>query len=299
MKKYWDSLKKAFTGFMNDNAFKLSASLSYYTIFSIGPVLLIIISLAGVFFGREAVQGRIYGQIKGLIGPEAAAQVQEIIQNIQHRDGGTIGTIVGIGLLIIGSTGVFIEMQDSLNNIWSVKAKPKKGWKKFIFNRVTSFSLIISMGFILLVSLIVSAVLDSMNDRLQRYFPDMTIYLFYTINVILMLAVVALLFAVIFKVLPDAHISWKDALTGAVFTSLLFLLGKFAISFYLGQADLGVTYGAAASIVILLTWVYYTSLILFFGAEFTKMHAINHGDGITPSETAVFIVKRESKEIPT
>src|SRR6478735_10342399 len=212
MKKYWDSLKKAFTGFMNDNAFKLSASLSYYTIFSIGPVLLIIISLAGVFFGREAVQGRIYGQIKGLIGPEAAAQVQEIIQNIQHRDGGTIGTIVGIGLLIIGSTGVFIEMQDSLNNIWSVKAKPKKGWKKFIFNRVTSFSLIISMGFILLVSLIVSAVLDSMNDRLQRYFPDMTIYLFYTINVILMLAVVALLFAVIFKVLPDAHISWKDAL---------------------------------------------------------------------------------------
>jgi membrane protein len=299
MRKYWDSLKKAFTGFMEDNAFKLSASLSYYTVFSIGPVLIIIISLAGVFFGREAVQGRIYSQIKGLVGPEAAAQIQEIIKNIQHTDGGTIGTIVGVALLIIGSTGVFIEMQDSINSIWSVKAKPKKGWKKFIFNRVTSFSLIVSMGFILLVSLIVSAVLDSMSERLQRFFPDITIYLFYGINIIVMLAVISFLFAVIFKVLPDAHITWKDAFTGAVFTSLLFLVGKFAISFYLGQSDLGVTYGAAASIVILLTWVYYSSLILFFGAEFTKMYAINHGGGITPSETAVFIVKRESKEIPT
>lgn len=299
MKKYWDSLKKAFTGFIDDNAFKLSASLSYYTVFSIGPVLLIIISLAGVFFGREAVQGRIYGQIKGLIGKDAAAQVQEIIKNIEHTDGGIIGTIVGVGLLIIGSTGVFIEMQDSINSIWSVKAKPKKGWKKFIFNRVTSFSLIVSMGFILLVSLIVSALLDSMSARLQRFFPDITIYLFYGINVIVMIAVVAALFAIIFKVLPDARITWKDAFTGAVFTSLLFLVGKFGISFYLGQSDLGVTYGAAASIVILLTWVYYSSLILFFGAEFTKMYAINHGGGITPSETAVFIIKRESKEIPT
>jgi membrane protein len=299
MKKYWDSLKKAFSGFMDDNAFKLSASLSYYTVFSIGPVLIIIISLAGLFFGREAVQGRIYSQIKGLVGSEPAAQVQEIIKNVEHTDGGIIGTIVGVALLIIGSTGVFIEMQDSINSIWSVKAKPKKGWKKFLFNRVTSFSLIVSMGFILLVSLIVSAILDSMSERLQRFFPDVTIYLFYGINLVVMLAVISFLFAVIFKVLPDAHITWKDALTGAVFTSLLFLVGKFAISFYLGQSDLGATYGAAASIVILLTWVYYSSLILFFGAEFTKMYAINHGGGITPSETAVFIVKRESKEIPT
>ena len=196
MKKYWDSLKKAFTGFIEDNAFKLSASLSYYTVFSIGPVLIIIISLAGVFFGREAVQGRIYGQIKGLVGPEAAAQIQEIIKNIQYTDGGTIGTIVGVGLLIIGSTGVFIEMQDSINSIWSVKAKPKKGWKKFLLNRATSFSLIVSMGFILLVSLIVSAVLDSMSERLQRFFPDVTIYVFYGINIIVMLSVISFLFAV-------------------------------------------------------------------------------------------------------
>lgn len=298
MKKYWDSIKKAFTGFMDDNAFKLSASLSYYTVFSLGPVLIIIISLAGIFFGREAVQGRIDNQIQGFVGKEAAVQVQEIIKNIQHTDGGTGGAIVGFILLIVGATGVFIEMQDSINSIWSVKAKPKKGWKKFLFNRFTSFSLIVSMGFILLVSLIVSAVLDSMSERLQRFFPDITIYLFYAINIVVMLGVISFLFAVIFKVLPDAHISWKDAFIGSSFTSLLFLLGKFAISFYLGQSDLGATYGAAASIVILLTWVYYSSLILFFGAEFTKMYAINHGGGITPSETAVFIVKRESREIP-
>lgn len=298
IRKYWDSLKKAFSGFMDDNAFKLSASLSYYTVFSLGPVLIIIISLAGVFFGRDAVQGRIYGQIKGLVGSEAAIQVQEIIKNIQHTDGGTIGTIIGIILLVVGATGVFIEMQDSINSIWSVKAKPKKGWKKFLFNRLTSFSLIVSMGFILLVSLIVSAVLDAMSERLQRFFPDITIYLFYGINIIVMLAVVSFLFAVIFKVLPDARISWKDAFIGSTFTSLLFLIGKFAISFYLGQSNLGVTYGAAASIVILLSWVYYSSLILFFGAEFTKMYAINYGAGIKPNETAVFVIKSEAKEIP-
>jgi membrane protein len=291
-------LKKTFTSFMDDNAFKLSASLSYYTVFSLGPLLLIIISLAGVFYGREAVQGRIYGQIKGLVGAEPAAQIQEIIKNIQQTDGGTIGAIVGIALLVIGATGVFIEMQDSINHIWSVKAKPKKGWLKFLKNRLLSFSLIVSLGFILLVSLIISAFLDMLNEYLMRYFKDATVYLFYVLNIVVVFGVITGLFAVIFKVLPDAHIRWKDALIGAGFTALLFLLGKFAIGYYLGQSDLGVTYGAAASIVVLLTWVYYSSLILFFGAEFTKMYAIEEGGGITPNETAVFIIKKEAKEIP-
>jgi membrane protein len=298
LKSFFSLLKKTFLGFIEDNAFKLSASLSYYTVFSLAPLLIIIISLAGAFFGREAVQGKVYNQLKGLIGSEPAIQVQEIIKNIQQTDQGAVGAIIGTIVLVIGATGVFIEMQDSINYIWSVKAKPKKGWLKFLTNRLISFSLIISMGFVLLVSLLVSALLDMLSDRLMRYFEDATIYLFYAINIIVILVVISILFAVIFKVLPDAIIRWRDAFVGALFTSVLFLLGKFAIGYYLGTSNLGPTYGAAASIVIILTWVYYSSLILYFGAEFTKMFAIHNGGGIRPNSTAVFIIKKEAKEIP-
>ena len=299
VKLYLRCLKKAFLGFIDDNAFKLSASLSYYTIFAMGPVLLIIISLAGIFYGREAVQGKIYGQIKNLVGPDAAVQVQNIIQNISNSQNGTIGAVVGIVVLIIGATGVFTEIQDSINFIWSVKAKPKKGWIKFLMNRLISFSLVVSLGFILLVSLIVNALMDVLSEKLMRFFKDYTIYLFYGINVLIIFVIIMSLFAVIFKVLPDATIKWNAAFIGAGFTAVLFLLGKFLIGYYLGRSDMGVTYGAAASIVILLSWVYYSSLILYFGAEFTKAYAIETGSGIVPSETAVFIIKKEAKEIPT
>lgn len=295
---YLRVFNKAFLGFIEDNAFKLSASLSYYTIFAIGPLLLIIMSLAGVFFGKEAVQGKIYGQIKGLVGSEAAVQVQTIIQNISHSQHGTIGAIVGVIVLVIGATGVFTEIQDSINFIWSVKAKPKKGWLKFLINRLISFSLVVSMGFILLVSLIINALMDILSDRLLRFFKDYTIYLFYVINVLFIFVTITGLFAVIFKVLPDARIKWKEALIGAGFTAVLFLLGKFLIGYYLGRSDMGITYGAAASIVIILSWVYYSSLILYFGAEFTKVYAIETGSGIVPNDTAVFIIKKEAKEIP-
>jgi membrane protein len=298
LKQYLALLKKTFSGVIQDNVFKLSASLSYYMVFSLGPLLVIIISLAGIFFGREAVQGKIYGQINGLIGSQAAVQVQEIIKNVQHIGGGTIGFIVGLVVLFIGATGVFVEMQDSINYIWSVKAKPKKGWIKFLMNRLLSFSLIVSMGFILLVSLIISALLDVLSEQLRRYLQDYTIYLFYVLNLIIIFAVIAGLFAIIFKVLPDARIRWKDASIGAGFTAILFLLGKFGIGFYLGRSHLGLTYGAAASIVIILTWVYYSSIILYFGAEFTKFYAIERGSGIKPTDTAVFVIKKEAKEIP-
>ena len=295
---FFSVLKKAFLGFWEDNAFKLSASLSYYTIFALGPVLIIIISLAGVFFGREAVQGKIYGQIKGLVGSEAAITVQEIIQNIQRTNQSTAGAIVGFILLLVGATGVFTEIQDSINYIWSIKSKPKKGWLKFLINRLLSFSLVVSMAFILLVSLIIHALLEIMNERLIRYFGDSTVYLIYIFNLLVLFLVVCFLFAVIFKVLPDATIRWRDALVGATLTSVLFLVGKFAIGLYLGNSTIGITYGTAASIVIILVWVYYSSLILFFGAEFTKMYAIHTGGGIVPKSTAVFIIKKEAKEIP-
>jgi membrane protein len=293
------ALKNAGIGFVNDNAFKLSASLSYYTIFALGPLLIIIISLAGIFFGKEAVQGRIYGQLTDLVGHQSALQIQDIIINIQSSHSTTTGAIIGAVILFIGATGVFTEMQDSINYIWSVKAKPKKSWLKFLINRLLSFSLIVGMGFILLVSLIVSAILTLLSDRLMRLLPNYTVALFEVVNTAIILIVISALFTVIFKILPDAIISWKDALMGALLTAVLFLTGKFLIGYYIGRSNLGVTYGTAASIIILLTWVYYSAMILYFGAEFTKMYALQTGSGIKPKQTAVFIIKKESKEVPT
>jgi membrane protein len=298
LKKGFTLLKHTCIAFSDDNAFKLSASLSYYTIFALGPLLIIIISLAGIFFGKDAVQGKVYDQLSGLIGSEAALQIQTIITNVHQSHATMVGTVIGIIILFIGATGVFTEMQGSINFIWSVKAKPKKGWLKFLGNRLLSFSLVVGLGFVLLVSLIANALLTFLSDKLIRLFPHYTLYLFNVINAIVILVVITGLFSVIYKVLPDAKISWKDALAGSAFTATLFLIGKFLIGFYLGKANMGLTYGAAASIVIILAWVYYSSLILYFGAEFTKIYALHSGEGIRPKQTAVFIIKKESKEVP-
>lgn len=299
LKSILSLFKNAGAGFIYDNAFKLSASLSYYTIFALCPMLLIMISLVGLFYGQEAVQGKIYWQLNGLVGNEAALQIQDIIKNIQHTHHTTLGTIVGTIILIIGATGVFTEMQDSINYIWSVRAKPKKGWLRFLINRLLSFSLILGMGFVMLVSLVISALLNLLSDKLERLFSSYTVYLFHTINWCITLVVISVLFSIIFKILPDAIISWKDAIIGSAVTAGLFLLGKFLIGYYLGRSNLDLTYGTAASIIIILTWVYYNALILYFGAEFTKMYALHAGEGIRPKETAVFIIKKESKEVPT
>lgn len=298
LKRVLRLFKNAGAGFINDNAFKLSASLSYYTIFALCPMLLIMISLVGLFFGREAVQGKVYWQLNGLVGNEAALQIQNIIKNIQHTHHTTIGTIVGTIVLLIGATGVFTEMQDSINYIWSVKAKPKKSWLRFLINRLLSFSLIVGMGFVMLVSLVVSALLNLLSDKLERLFSSYTVYLFNIFNWCVTLVIISILFTLIYKILPDAIISWKDALIGSAVTAALFLLGKFLISYYLGRSNLDLTYGTAASIIIILTWVFYNALILYFGAEFTKMYALQQGEGIRPKETAVFIIKKESKEVP-
>lgn len=298
-KDYFSVIKNAGVGFVDDNCFKLSASLSYYTIFAMGPLFIIVISLVGLFYGREAVEGRIYFQLNDLIGSQAALQIQEIIKNIQQTQATTTGAIIGTVVLIIGATGVFTEMQDSINYIWSVKAKPKKSWLKFLINRALSFSLVVGLGFMLLVSLIINALLNLLSKEIVELFPNFSIEVFQWVNSGITLVVITALFMVIYKVLPDAVISWRDAMIGAIVTSLLFLGGKFLIGLYLGRSNLGVTFGAAASIILLLSWVYYSALILYFGAEFTKMYALQSGSGIRPKQTAVFIIKRESKEVPT
>jgi membrane protein len=298
-RRVFELLKNTAGAFSDDNAFKLSASLSYYTIFALGPLLIIIISLSAIFYGKDVVEGKLFDQLSGLVGSDAALQIQSILINAQQTHATTLGAIIGFIVLFIGATGVFTEIQGSINFIWSVRAKPKKGWVKYLFNRLISFSLIIGLGFLLLVSLIVNALLTFLSDTLTRKFPHFPVGLFNLANSLIILTVITCLFAVIYKVLPDAIISWKDAWIGSIFTALLFLLGKFLIGYYLGKSNLGVTYGAAASIVILLAWVYYSSLILYFGAEFTKVYALHSGEGIRPKETAVFIIKRETKEIAT
>ena len=291
-------LKNTAIAFNDDDAFKLSASLSYYTIFALGPLFFIVISLSALFYGRDDVQGRLYEQLNDLIGNEAALEIQNIISNAQQTHASTMGAIVGGIVLFIGATGVFTEIQSSINFIWSVKAKPKKEWLKYILNRLLSFSLVIGLGFLLLVSLVINALLTLLSDHLIKKFPEFPVGLFNLANTVIILAVITCLFAVIYKVLPDAVISWKDAWMGSIFTAMLFLVGKFLIGCYLGKSNLGLTYGAAASIIIILAWVFYSSVILYFGAEFTKIYALHSGEGIRPKHTAVFIIKTEAKEIP-
>lgn len=293
----WKLLKKTFQEFDDDNALKLSASLSYYTIFSLPPLLIIIISIFSIFFGREAVNGQFFGQINGMVGNEAALQIQETIKNIELTENSAFAAIFGGIMLLIGASGVFAEIQSSINYIWGLKAKPDKGIVKFLKNRLMSFSMIASVGFLLLVSLIVNTVMDLVNARLLIYFPDSTIYVFYVLNILILFATTTVLFSIIFKTLPDGNIAWKDALIGSSFTSFFFMFGKFAIGFYLGSSTVATVYGAAGSVIIILIWVYYSAIILYFGAEFTKVYANAHGSKIIPNDYAVAI-KVEVTELP-
>lgn len=282
--------------FSSDNAMKFSASLSYYTTFSIVPMLIIIIGLAGIFFGQEAVQGEVYRQFSGLIGSSAADTVQTAIGNMQITGKSWIATIIGAVTLLIGATGVFTELQDSLNIIWSLKAKPRKGIVQFLINRVISFSMILTLGFLLIVSLLINTVIALLSERFFSMYDEWA-WVTQTINILVIIGVVTTLFAFMFKFLPDANITWRQVWVGALFTSTLFLIGKFAIGYYLNHSSVGTTFGAAGSLAVLLAWVYYSSAILFFGAEFTKNYALAKGHKITANEYATFVVPKE-KEMP-
>ena len=289
LKGIWKLIKDSLEGFNNDKVFKLSGSLAYFTIFSIGPMLLVIIFFADIFYGREAVEGTIYGQIKGFVGPEAAAQIQEIIRNASMSGKSRVTAIIGFITLIVGATTVFAEIQDSINMIWNLKTKPEKGWIKFVLNRLLSFSIVVGLAFVLLVSLIINGIMEAFGNRLSHIFPDMTVIVIYIINLILTFIVITSLFATIFKALPDAKIKWRDVMIGAIVTALLFMLGKFGITYYIGSSNIGSTYGAAGSLIILLLWVYYSAIILYYGAEFTRAYAVHFGNRIYPNSYAVWI----------
>lgn len=286
-KGIWAVLKNAFTGFSDDKVTKLSGALAYFTVFSMGPMLVVIIALCGIFFGQDAIEGKVYDTLRGTVGIDTASTLEEIIKNAGIGNKSRIAAVIGIITLLIGATTVFGEIQDSINTIWGLKAKPKRGWVKMLQNRFLSFSIIISMAFILLVSLTVSGVIEALSTRLQSAYPDVTVTAFYVVDLVLTLGVTTFIFGVIFKVLPDAEIKWRDVITGAIVTAILFMIGKFAIGLYINQSDVGGTFGAAGSLVVLLTWVYYSSIILYFGAEFTKAYAMEFGSPIHPSRYAV------------
>src|SRR5664279_2440390 len=280
-------IKTASTGFLDDKVLKLSGSLAFTMVFSMGPLILIIITTTSFFFGREAIEGRVYSQLEGFLGHDTAFQLQEIIKHAAISNKTTLATVIGIILLFIGATSVFSEMQDSINMIWGLKSKPKKGWVSFLKNRFLSFSVIIGLGFLLLVSLFISAMVSAFGDRLKSLVPGVSTPLLYTINMGVSLGLSGFIFAVIFKVLPDGRVGWKDVFVGAAATTFLFMLGKFAISYYISKTNVGSMYGAAGALVVLLLWIYYSSVILYFGAEFTHAYALHSGRPIKPAKYAV------------
>jgi membrane protein len=287
-------LKNTFIAFIDDRGLKLSASLAYYTLFSLAPLLLLVISLAGFFFGREAIQGQIFSEINGLIGNTAAAQIQEIIKNMELSGKTNSAVLIGSITLLIGATSVFAEIQESINMIWKVKAKPKRGWVK-ILDRFLSASLIVGLGFLLIVTFIVNGLLLVLSDWMKSYFPDVTVILFQLLNIIIGFVVITTLFGVIFKVLPDAKIAWKEVRAGAFFTACLFLIGRFLIGLYIEKSDTGLAYGAAGSLIVILVWVYYTAAILYIGAEFTRVYSDFRGFKIEPADYAVVIEEHEKE----
>jgi membrane protein len=296
LKKAWNITKETFSEFVDDKVLKLSAALAYYTIFSLPGLLLMVIWVSDIFWGREAIDRSIYGQLNDFVGHDAATQIQETIRSASLSNDSTWATVIGIGSLIIGATGVFSEIQDSINQIWHLKAKPRKGkgWLRLIINRLLSFSMVVTLGFLLLVSLIVNGVMDMILTRLAANFPDVEVYVVYIFNFVFSFLITAFLFGIIFKVLPDARIKWKDIRAGAIATALLFMAGRFLIAFYLGQNKaLASAYGAAGSIIVVLLWVYYSSIILYLGAVFTRVHAISRGCPIYPNNYAVWVEQKE------
>lgn len=288
-------VKEVFKEFSADNIFKYSASLAYYTVFSIAPFLVVISTLFGFIFGKEAMQGHIYQQLNNVVGSKVALQVQEIIKNIHLSRDSFFATVAGIIILLIGATTIFGEVQDSINKIWGLRIKHKRHWLQLILTRLLSFSLIITMGIMMIVSLALNALVTAFGKFIGQ-FINYSVYFIQVTEGILSFVIANFLFSLVYKILPDAKIKWKDVLFGGFVTAVFFTVGKLAIGFYLGQSNITSLYGAAGSIIILMLWVYYSSIILYLGAEFTKVHAKLYGGKIWPNDYAQWI-KTEEKTV--
>lgn len=296
-KKYSTILMDAINGFFNDKGMKLSSALAYSTVFSLPPMLLLVIIFGGAFYSQDALQGKIFMELKDIVGANTAMQIQDTIKVLQAQKNSVVATIIGAIALVMGATGIFVEIQDSLNMIWGVRPKPKKGIIKLILNRVISFSMIIGLGFLLIVSLIVNTILLALSSYLLSFFPDLPINVMNLISNVVIFFVISFLFSIIFKMLPDVKVKWKDVWPGAFVTSGLFLVGKFVIGIYISSANTVTLYGAASSIIVLLLWIYFSAAILYLGAEFTRAFIEYHGRKIEPNSYAEYSDKRLLKEL--
>ncbi|HET9297688.1 MAG TPA: YihY/virulence factor BrkB family protein [Candidatus Binatia bacterium] len=285
-KSIWQFLKTTIDEWVEAEPFQLAAALSYYTLFSLAPLLLIAIGVAGFVFGREAAQNQIVETLQGMIGQESATTVQEMIQASNEKPKtGMISTIIGFVALLFGAGGVVGQLQTSLNKIWEVTPKPGQGIWGFIRQRFFSFAMVLSIGFLLLVSLVVTAVLSSFTGMLSSLLGDAT-FVAHAIDIVVSFGFVTLLFALIYKYVPDVEIEWRDVWVGAALTAILFTVGKYLIGLYIGTSGVSSTFGAAGSLITILVWVYYSSLIFFLGAEFTRVYATQYGSGVAPAENA-------------
>ncbi len=277
--------RDALKGWYDDNVPRLGASLSYYTLFAIGPVLIVAIGVAGLVFGRDAVRGEIVAQVDDLIGTEGAKAVQALLQGESNRTAGVLATILGSVTFVLAATGAFLELQTALNTIWRVKPKPGLRLREFLTQRLMSFGLVVAIGFLLLVSLAVSAVLIAFGSWLNARVPAISA-IWQVVNILLSVAVTTVLFALVYKTLPDVRLRWSHVWVGAFLTALLFTLGKTLIGLYLGRSTTASTYGAAGSVIVILLWVYYSSQVVLFGAELTRAYTASLGPRPAPEPYA-------------
>ena len=291
-------LKQSFKDFMKDDCMTSAAALSYYTVFSLPAVLMLIMLLVSSIMDPSDVRGGLESQMESLMGPSAGGEVRTILRETERPGGGLIPTIVGIVALVFGATGALGQLQAALNRAWNVEPDPNQGGiKNFLTKRLFSLGMLFSIAFLLLVSLVISAVLSGLGDRLSGFLPaGLSEPVLQALNFAVSLLVIGFLFAAMFKVLPDAKVAWRSAWVGGFATALLFVIGKFLIGLYLGQSNPGEAYGAAGSLIVLLLWIYYSSIILLFGAEFTETWAEKRGYGIEPEPGAVR-VRQEKQQI--
>lgn len=301
IKSFYEVVKDTIDGFSEFKILKMSASLAYITVFSLAPLLLVILFICDVFWGREAIEGAIYSQMKDFLGPSAAEQIQLMIQKLALSPNSTMAAVIGIGTLIFAATSVFAEIQDSINTIWSLRPKKRSGIWLFIKARLLSFGVIGSLGFIVLVALGFSTLLDGISNQLSETYSEISVGFIYFSNIFVTFTITSLLFGAIFTILPDADITWRQIRVAAFTTTILFMFGKFLISFYISNSNIGDVYGAAGSIVVLMVWVYYSSVILYLGATFAKCYAIKFAEPIKPSKYAEIVqyitVTSEAKTI--
>ena len=291
----WSLLKQTVAEWQRDKVSRLAAALAYYTTFSLAPILIIVIAVASFLFEQSTVQARILEQMRSLLGENAAGLIEEMLTSRSASEDGLWATLISIGLLVAGASGLFIQLQDALNTVWNVVPRPDQGIWKLVRDRLLSFGMVLAIGFLLLVSLMLSAGLSAVSGMFGDLLPGWDIA-WQLLNAALSFGVITLLFGLIYKVLPDAEISWGDVWIGAAITALLFTIGKGLIGLYLGNSSVASAYGAAGSFVVLLLWIYYSAQILLFGAEFTQVYANRFGSDIRPDSHAEFAPDATAEE---